>query len=598
MTEKPGWSGTGDLAGQKLGQYEIIEKLGQGGMATVYLARQTSIGRTVAIKVMPPHFMHDETFMQRFEREVQVIADLQHPRVLPVYDYGELDGRPYIVMAYMGGGTLVDLIRQGAMPVDEVVRIVEQIAEGLDHAHRKGVIHRDFKPSNVLMDDHGNAYLADFGIAKISEATVQLTGGGIVGTPAYMAPEMSQEGVTTKAIDIYALGVTIYEMLAGEFPFHGETPLSVMMAHATRPVPDVREKRPDIPVGVSAVIMRAMAKNPDDRYNTARELVAALKAAAQEQIDTEPEPFQPVHDAYTEPMDRPEPFPVPASTPPPATPTPAPTPYEQFTPAPSYQPALAPEKKKGCRWGLWLGIAGGAIFLAGLCFGLLVLVGAFGEIFGQPTPTPTTEAVIEATDTPEPQDETPESTATDTPPPDVSGDTATMVIINRSDYPVCEVYVSPNESDQWGDNQLGSNRVIGTGDSYTLRDIMPDRYDYMALDCDGYVLDEHYGVDLVAGGDYTWEIRDADTAITIVNSSSYTLCYVRISSPTDMVWGIDRLAEDEVIAPGDQAVVYMPSESYDMRTETCDGETWWEEYGIDITGGYTWTVLDATRLEN
>jgi serine/threonine-protein kinase len=270
-----------DLTGKTLGQYTISRRLGQGGMATVYLAEQTSIGRQVALKIMPAYFMHDPTFLGRFNQEVQVIAKLQHPRILPVYDFGEFEGQPYIVMAYMSGGTLADRIRDdGPMPLDEVIRLVKQIAEGLDHAHKAGIIHRDFKPSNVLLDDSGNAYLADFGIAKVSESTAQLTGSAIIGTPTYMAPEMADQGIVSPSIDIYALGVTIYEMLTGQYPYVGDTPLRVMMAHVKNPIPDVLETRPNLPVGVSEVLKRAMAKNPGARYTTAAELAAALDMAA------------------------------------------------------------------------------------------------------------------------------------------------------------------------------------------------------------------------------------------------------------------------------------------------------------------------------
>jgi len=185
------------LVGRTLGQYEIIGEIGHGGMADVYRAVQPSIGREVAIKVLPAHFLQDRTFLERFMREVKVIAQLQHPRILPVYDFGEQDGLPYIVMAYMPGGTLADRIREapGGLPLDAVAHYVTQIAEALDYAHRRNIIHRDFKPSNVLLDDEENAYLADFGIAKVTEATAQLTGSGIVGTPAYMAPVCAQRGM-------------------------------------------------------------------------------------------------------------------------------------------------------------------------------------------------------------------------------------------------------------------------------------------------------------------------------------------------------------------------------------------------------------------
>jgi serine/threonine-protein kinase len=190
------------LVGKRLGQYEIHEEIGRGGMATVYRATQTSIGRAVAVKVLPREFMHERTFLDRFTREVKTIAGLQHQNILPVHDYGEFEGVPYIVMAYMQGGSLSDRIKKGSLVLPETVRLVDQIARGLNYGHGKGIIHRDLKPSNVLLDGDMNAYLTDFGIAKVSEATIQLTGSGLtVGTPAYMAPEMYQKSTLTGAVD-------------------------------------------------------------------------------------------------------------------------------------------------------------------------------------------------------------------------------------------------------------------------------------------------------------------------------------------------------------------------------------------------------------
>jgi len=304
-----------DLIGHKLGQYEITGLVGKGGMSTVYLARQGSVGRTVAVKVLPPHLMHDDSFLKRFQREVQAVARMQHPRIIPVHDYGEEQGVPYIVMAHIEGGSLSERIKaQGPLPLDETLRLVAQIAEGLDYAHNQGVIHRDFKPSNVLLDAGGNAYLSDFGIAKVSQETVQLTGSGIVGTPTYMAPEMFKQEAATPAVDIYALGVTLYQMLSGDAPYSGTTPVQLMYAHLNEPVPSIEAARKDVPPEVQIVLDRAMAKNPSDRYATARQMAEELKMAADGDL------------------------PIPAS-PPVAmpTPTPAPMPTRQMDEA-----ALAP----------------------------------------------------------------------------------------------------------------------------------------------------------------------------------------------------------------------------------------------------------------
>lgn len=270
-----------DLIGRTLGSYKIIDELGHGGMANVYRAMQPSIGREVAIKVLPTNFLQDRTFLDRFSREVQIIARLQHPHILPVYDFGEQDGLPYIVMAYIRGGTLTERIHGAgsAMPLDEVSRHISQIAEGLDFAHKKGIVHRDFKPSNVLLDEAGNCYLSDFGIAKVTEASAHLTGSGIIGTPTYMAPEMADQAGVSHLIDIYALGVTLYQMVTGQPPYCGDTPMGVLLAHATKPIPNALAARPDLPEAVQHVIERAMAKDPGRRYQTAGELAGALRAA-------------------------------------------------------------------------------------------------------------------------------------------------------------------------------------------------------------------------------------------------------------------------------------------------------------------------------
>jgi serine/threonine-protein kinase len=266
-----------ELVGQSLGQYHIIEQIGKGGMSTVYRARQTSMGRDVAIKVLPRALTHDDSFLQRFYREVEIAAHLQHPHVLPVYDFGEYDGLPYIVMALLTGGSLADVIAQGPMDLSSAVRTARSMADALDYAHSKGVIHRDFKPSNVLLDEQGNTYLADFGLAKARESSSALTGTGILGTPTYMAPEQAEPNELTPAADVYALGVTVYQMLTGHVPYDAPTPLGVLLAHVTQPIPKIRLVRTELPDTVQIIIERAMAKQPADRYPTPGALAEALE---------------------------------------------------------------------------------------------------------------------------------------------------------------------------------------------------------------------------------------------------------------------------------------------------------------------------------
>lgn len=280
-----------ELVGHTLGQYHVTAQVGKGGMATVYKATQASMKRTVAIKVLPRSLTHEDKFLERFYREVEIVSSLQHPYILPVYDFGEYDGMPYIVMAYMSGGTLADLISEKPMPPNEVLRLVRQMADALDYAHRKGVIHRDFKPSNVLLDEQHNTYLTDFGLAKISESSAQLTGTGILGTPFYMAPEQAEPKALTPAADVYAMGVTVFQMLTGRVPYEAPTPLGVLMAHMTHPVPDVRSVRPDLSSETQEVIDRSMAKTVETRFPAAGALADALayalKAATSELQQTE-----------------------------------------------------------------------------------------------------------------------------------------------------------------------------------------------------------------------------------------------------------------------------------------------------------------------
>lgn len=268
-----------ELVGHDLGQYRISEQIAKGGMATVYLARQQNIARDVAVKVLPRNFTHDDTFIERFNREVEVIAQLQHPHILPVYDFGDYDDMPYIVMAYINGGTLGDRLAAGILPTETVLSMARQMADALDFAHTRGIIHRDIKPGNVLIDKAGNVYLADFGLAKVTEQASDITAGNILGTPGYMAPEQSGPGDESTRIDVYAFGVLIYEMLAGELPYTADSPTKLIVAHLMQPIPNIQDVNPDLPDDIQDVIEKALAKSPAERYATAGDLYQDLASA-------------------------------------------------------------------------------------------------------------------------------------------------------------------------------------------------------------------------------------------------------------------------------------------------------------------------------
>ena len=242
----------------KIGRYEIKSELGRGGMATVYRGWDLL-----------------------FEREAKIIASLEHPSIVPVYDVGEDDGQPYFVMRYMSGGSLSDRIKAKVMTVAEAVKILGQLAPGMDEAHSKGIIHRDLKPSNILFDGKGVPYISDFGIAKLSQAqSGNVTGSAIIGTPAYMAPEQAQGTGVDGRTDIYAVGIILFEMLTGRQPYEADTPMAVAFKHITDPVPQILLSNPSLPEDVETVIQMAMAKDKDDRFATAGELVEALRTIA------------------------------------------------------------------------------------------------------------------------------------------------------------------------------------------------------------------------------------------------------------------------------------------------------------------------------
>ena len=266
-----------DLIGKQIGQYEIIDEIGRGGMATVYRARQKSMNRTVAIKVLPRHLLHDPGFFERFEREVDVIAHLEHPHILPTYDYGQSDNVPYIVMRFLGGGSLERMIKSGSVSPDTIDKPLRQIAQALDYAHQQGVIHRDIKPGNIMLDEAGNAYLSDFGIARVLGS--EMTGSMIIGTPAYMSPEQANGIPIDGRADIYALGVVLFELLTGEEPHRADTPMAVLLKHINEPIPPLRNYRDDIPDPIEDVIMKATAKSPEDRFASASEMAQAYTSA-------------------------------------------------------------------------------------------------------------------------------------------------------------------------------------------------------------------------------------------------------------------------------------------------------------------------------
>jgi serine/threonine protein kinase len=301
--------------GQMLGLYRIISQIGRGGMATVYKAYQASIDRYVAIKVLPSQLAESKEFATRFHQEARIIASLEHPHILPVFDYGESDGVTYFVMRYLDAGTLKDRMVEGRpLPLNEIDKLFTQLADALSYAHSRGIVHRDLKPANALIDSRGNVFLTDFGIAKLLEsAAPRLTQtDAIMGTPAYISPEQAQAQPVDQRSDIYSLGIILYEMVTGSVPFVAETPLAVLFKHISDPLPPPSSVKPDIPPAIEQVILKALAKDPEDRFATAADIAEAWKRALEqkETVKHMPEavmapPSRPTTGAQTQPKPAP-----------------------------------------------------------------------------------------------------------------------------------------------------------------------------------------------------------------------------------------------------------------------------------------------------
>ena len=270
----------GEWVGRELAEYFVFERIGAGSMAEVYKALQPSMDRMVGIKILSAGLAHDPQFVARFRREVQIVASLEHPHILPVIDFGESANTLYLVMRYVNGGTLHDLIEQGPMQPATVLRYLTEIGEAIDYAHERRVVHRDIKPRNVLLDQQGNPFIADFGLAKLIESGgITNSGVEMIGTPHYMSPEQARGQPVDGRSDLYSLGVLLFQMFTGRVPFDGDSTVGIVMKHINAPVPDVTESWPALPPALNAVVARAMAKQPEDRYPTAHALTAAVADA-------------------------------------------------------------------------------------------------------------------------------------------------------------------------------------------------------------------------------------------------------------------------------------------------------------------------------
>ena len=276
-------------------RYRIVDTLGEGGMANVYLADDIILKRQVAVKIIRLDLQKDSQVTARFEREALATSELSHPNIVSVFDVGSDHGLPYMVMEYVKGPDLKEYIQDNTpIPLPKVIKIMDQILSAMSLAHKHGVIHRDLKPQNILMDENGNIKIADFGIAVALNQTTITQTNSVLGSVHYMSPEQTRGGMVTKQSDIYSLGIILYELLTGQVPFNGETPVVIALKHAEDEIPSLRKQNKDIPQALENVVLKATAKDPRDRYASVDEMKADLDTSLDPSRLNEPL-FRPSH---------------------------------------------------------------------------------------------------------------------------------------------------------------------------------------------------------------------------------------------------------------------------------------------------------------
>jgi len=394
---------TGNLVGTVLGTYRLEALLGKGGMSAVFLAQQLQLARRVAVKVLLPDVTLDsslyEEFLIRFQREASLIAGLEHLNIMPIYDYGNHEGIAYLVMPYLAGGTLRDVLaRRRMLPVQEALTYIEQAAVALDYAHAHGIIHRDLKPSNFLLHPDGRLVLADFGIARMMQGNknaldMTLTSTGtLLGTPEYMAPEMIRGGQVDCRTNIYELGIVLFQMLSGTVPFRGASHVAVLMKHLHEPIPLLHERNPTFPPAIDAVIQKATAKHRDDRCASAGALAKELKHAIQTAtypLADERHYAPTLLASYLPPSDW--------SAPTQADTAPIPTmPAIVGTPGPQIPRRVSMRTKRAWAWFVWLAVP--IVFMltfGGLLVGIPRVISDRHEQPSGPTPAQRAQGVVE-----------------------------------------------------------------------------------------------------------------------------------------------------------------------------------------------------------
>lgn len=523
--------------GDTIGQYRIVGQIGQGGMATVFKAYHANLDRYVAFKVLHPAFKEDASFLERFQREAQIVARLEHRHIVPVYDFADHQGQPYLVMKFIEGETLKARLKKGTPPLDETIRLLAAVAEALTYAHQHGVLHRDIKPSNIMLDGEGIPYIADFGLARIAQAGEStLSQDMMLGTPQYISPEQAK-GIRDlgPGTDIYSLGVVIYEMVVGRTPFSADTPFAIIHDHIYKPLPLPTQVNPAVPAQVERVLLKALDKEPQARYASAVEMVAAFRAAVQEAGMTE------LSAAHYRPGIHPE-APTAATAPEVASASPSPVHAGVPSPAAPSTSNTASRRAYRRRANLWILSGFGALLLTCL-LSLFIIVRAVSNEDAQPWSVDDTASAEE-----DPLPELPPPVAVFNPPPDLNADEVRDFIAEHPDEPIGYFYLALAQL-QTGEQQ---EAVSTTVYAITQYDVPPDliaevaRYAY---DQDQIELATWLYLELIAQDDLPSHLRNQAGEFLAMRTQEDTLrlrtmsnTYLERREPSAQVFTIHALS--------------------------------------------------------
>ena len=547
-------------------RYRVVKPLGEGGMGAVYRAWDLRLKVPIALKELRPQPGLDDELLQglrkQFQQEASVLARLNHPNLVRVTDYFEESGKVFLVMDFVSGENLADVIeKEGALSEQRVLSCAQQILSALSYCHSQGVIHRDIKPQNIIIEEDGSLTLVDFGLVKLWDPNDPRTKTVMrgLGTPEYAPPE--QYGASTDHTgppsDLYSLGATLYHALTGQSP----PTATERMAIPDQFIP-LRKLAPNVTPRTDAVVMKALELSVSNRWRTASEMEAGLRGSGELQSSAPPLPTpfaeQTEYGTYV-PTQRVGDGISPAQSAIPVTPV-------------TYPPATAATPKSRKKWPVALGVVGGLLCVIAVCIGGIVGLPILQDMLA--TTVPPTTIILQ------------EPTKTRTPLPEISTGDFNITIDNQSPHDVCYVFISPVDNDSWGEDWLGSEQVISPG-SILVIEVEEGVYDFLAETCEEVTLHTGWNLD----SDVTFTVGGSDLVpVLISNSLDEEVCYLFISPVTSDDWGQDWLGDIESLPSGGVRIIFVSPDTYDFSALNCEDEEIGYQYDISVDGETEWII--------